>query len=442
MARRPKKSLAQQATTVPFLVGKPLAGGVVGWYWEPSPKLRKAGWKSKPLGTDHAAAIEAAKARNLEVEAWAAGGARPAEVAKIIAPHTFDALLARFEAEEMDDDARRRDMREPLAASTKREYRSYAGLLRRWAEDGNTPIAAITEDRIKVLKTALFSAVNPRTGEVKRYRAVSALRHLSMLMAFAKAKKLIAVDPMENITIPQPGKRKVIIRPAAITAIRASAIKLGRPDVEIGVLLGLWTLQREGDVLAYNRHKWRECKDMSEESRRILAGVDGKVMGFHFKPEKTKNSSGIWLEIPALPELRTRIEEAFADNAARTPALTCLVADPDEARPTPQWKFQRGFRAAVNDALAKAVEAEDEELAEQLTGIQFRDLRRTGMCLMRELGLSVAYIASISGHTIEETSKILETYMPPDAATNAAAIAMLATRLEERKKAEQKEQRA
>lgn len=425
--------------TIPYLTFKRLANGTHAGYWEPSPALRRAGWTRLALGADQKAAIAAAERRNEEVMVWRTGGAKPSAVRTIVAPHTFGALVVLFEAEQMDDAARAARFEKPLASKTKEGYRSIMTELARWAEDGRTPLAAIKGAQIEVLKAALLGSSNKRTGAPRRHRAAAMLRVLSMLLAFARAKRLIAENPMDGVRIPTPPPRARIIGAEAVTALCAAAAAMDRADIELGILLGLWTLQREADILALGRPAWRECRDMADDDRRTLAGADGRVMGFRVRQRKT----GRWLDIHALPVLRERVELTFAANAQRAVPLTFLIADPDEPRATPAWKFIRGFRAVANRALADAGWAGKAELVEQLTNVQFRDLRRTGMCLMRELGLTVPYIASVSGHSIDETTKILETYMPADTRTNAAAIAMLATRLAERDAArDKKEERA
>jgi integrase len=61
---------------------------------------------------------------------------------------------------------------------------------------------------------------------------------------------------------------------------------------------------------------------------------------------------------------------------------------------------------------------------------QARDLRRTAMLRMAEAGATVPQIASVSGHSIEATQRILETYLPRN--RDLAEIAI--TRLAEYKK--------
>lgn len=59
---------------------------------------------------------------------------------------------------------------------------------------------------------------------------------------------------------------------------------------------------------------------------------------------------------------------------------------------------------------------------------QARDLRRTAMVNMALAGATVPQIASVSGHSIEDTQKIIDTYIPRNVALARQAIAMLPTR--------------
>ena len=61
---------------------------------------------------------------------------------------------------------------------------------------------------------------------------------------------------------------------------------------------------------------------------------------------------------------------------------------------------------------------------------QARDLRRTAMVRMAEAGATVPQIASVSGHSIEATQRILETYLP----RNRDLAEMAITRLAEHKR--------
>jgi integrase len=64
-------------------------------------------------------------------------------------------------------------------------------------------------------------------------------------------------------------------------------------------------------------------------------------------------------------------------------------------------------------------------LAAKLDGLQNRDLRRTAMVRMAEAGAADIEIAAVSGHDIEATRRILETYLPRNSAMARAAIRKL-----------------
>ncbi len=58
-----------------------------------------------------------------------------------------------------------------------------------------------------------------------------------------------------------------------------------------------------------------------------------------------------------------------------------------------------------------------------IEGLQARDLRRTACVRLAEAGCTAIEIAAISGHSIERTTQILETYVPRTEAMGAAAMA-------------------
>ena len=58
-----------------------------------------------------------------------------------------------------------------------------------------------------------------------------------------------------------------------------------------------------------------------------------------------------------------------------------------------------------------------------LRAFQMRDLRRTAMVRMAEAGAEIHQIAAVSGHSIETTKQILETYLPRTVEMGKAAIA-------------------
>ena len=60
--------------------------------------------------------------------------------------------------------------------------------------------------------------------------------------------------------------------------------------------------------------------------------------------------------------------------------------------------------------------------------LQFRDLRRTSMVRLAEAGATVPQIAAISSHSIKQTRKILEHYLPRNRQMALGAKDLLAER--------------
>jgi integrase len=121
-----------------------------------------------------------------------------------------------------------------------------------------------------------------------------------------------------------------------------------------------------------------------------------------------QQKTGTLLDVPAHPVLRDHL-----DGLGRS--LTSLTIVTYRGRPVKYLRFNERFRRIAERAQVDA---------------QARDLRRTAMVRMAEAGATVAQIASVSGHSIEATQRILETYLPRN--RDLAEIAI--TRLAEYKK--------
>lgn len=75
-------------------------------------------------------------------------------------------------------------------------------------------------------------------------------------------------------------------------------------------------------------------------------------------------------------------------------------------------RFRRAIAALRLRAAEKTQEEGNEDLAADILSLQFRDLRHAGAAWLSELGIEDHLIAAITGHKLERTKKILETYMP------------------------------
>jgi len=408
---------------IPYLVGKK-RGPQTRYYWAPDDKLRKAGWKMAALGTDEAAAIDLARAQNRKVEDWRNGGARPREVAAHVRRGTFRQLIREYQ--ESERFTQRRE-------STRREYLSCLRKLEQWA--GDEQLHHITRARVQTLKKALLKPATPG-GPPSYARARNVMAVLYNVLQLAVDDDRLAANPAANANVPAAPPRSRVITMPAIEAICAQAIEQDVPAVELAVLIGFEIMQREADVLHLTEHNWKELEyevDVTPEDWPKLIGADGRVFGFELRQRKTRKP----IRVPVVGRMRQRIEATIAANRSARPDRIGLpiVIDPDSGAAWADWKFQRRFRAAVEAARAKAAEENNADLVADLTDIEYRDLRRSGMVHYFEMGISDHYIAAISGHSLERTKKILEVYGPRNTRMASGAVAQGITRLETRRKA-------
>ncbi len=435
---------------IPCLVDKTNKAGITSWYWQPSATLAKAGWKAVALGKDRAAAMGAAEKRNEEVEAWKAGGARPREVKKREKAGTFGHLLARYEKEFLDAKNDRGEF--IIARSTARTYRTALKRLNAWA--GDFPLAYITPARVKALRKAMTAPESK--GGIGHHAAHSTLKQGRQVFAFAESEDLIAKgsNPFASFGLAAPPPRDVIWSPAAREAMVLAAYELGMPSMALAIMLGFATGQREADYLAMTHRHYAAIPEhkMQPEDYATLAALapDGVVRGLRVKQQKT----GAWVEVPVTGLVRWALESNI--ETARQLGSTMIILDdtrhiPGEPAATYAWatesaqkagqtRFQRDFVRVREQAIIVAEYDNDNDLAEELATLQYGDLRRTCVVYLGELGLDAHLIAAITGHDIDETQRILKTYMPRTTGRAARAIALATVR--QAQDAERKEQSA
>ncbi len=91
------------------------------------------------------------------------------------------------------------------------------------------------------------------------------------------------------------------------------------------------------------------------------------------------------------------LEPLLRERLANPSGGLLLVSSPT-GLPWSRRNFSRGWDAARRKA--------------ELPALQRRDLRRTAVVLMAQAGLTVGQISAITGHRIETTAAILNTYLP------------------------------
>lgn len=433
-ARRPSRRPAHR---IRFLCSQQLADGTTKYHWKPSPRLRRMGWTNHDLGKDLAAATAAAIELNEQLDASLAQPSATGGAARPRYASVGEVILAYRASEDFRD----------LKPGSQKLYGQYLARIQTWAEDGRTAIVHITPDMVQDYRDAILAG--PRLN--------SAINHLKVLRLFfnwARRKRFISTDPATDLDIPATPSRTRILDMAAVDALKASALALKWPGIALAIDLGLWTVQRQGDLLRLPETAFRAIDNIDPADAAMLAGQDGIVRGFRLRQTKT----GVWIDAPLPPALHGPVQASLKDSSWVIPMdeETSAPSARDTAtakRHYAQTTFQKRWRKVRDHALAMATKAhadyaatlapdfgreESDELKrralliEQLTNIKFHDLRRTGMCMYGDLGVPVHLITALSGHAVLGKKTILDTYMPGNTRAACACVALALRNLAER----------
>ncbi|MBF0563440.1 MAG: tyrosine-type recombinase/integrase [Alphaproteobacteria bacterium] len=252
-----------------------------------------------------------------------------------------------------------------LKDKTRKDYGNLlARLVKRY---GTLPYAAV--DREVVYKIRDSYADKPRMANY----FVQVLR---LLFAWAVERKRMAGNPATKIKALKTGARRDLWSPEAEAKFLAAA----DGPMTLAYMLAVFTAQRQADVLAMS---W--------------SSYDGKRIAV--RQQKT----GALVAVPCHPELKRAL-----DSINRT-ATTILTTS--QGRPFKSDHFRHEWRAVT--------------LAAGLDGLQFRDLRRTAAVRLSEAGATTQEVAAVTGHDIEATQSILDTYIPRSQAMADEAIRKL-----------------
>lgn len=388
------------------LVQRNIASGLA-YYWEPSPAERGKKWKTLALGQDLGAAIDKARARNAEVDAWRNSGARPAHVDRYVKAQTFGAGLDRYEREKLA----------LLSANSRRVDQTQINRLREWA--GDKPIAWITRARVRVLRDALCPGGPGTPGHGVAFKTLAKGREI--FRWFGDEGVFAGDNPFERFGLAKPAPRHQIWEPDARAIFARAAAIEDLPAIDFALELGCYYGQREADILGLTRTAWREItlRQLRMDTAIYDAlksdhGPDaGRVMGLYVRQGKTKR----WVGVPIEGAMRDRIEAAIAaatgrSREAESIAAARIVARDAVGTPWQQRDFIDKFSIVRSRAIELARAEGNPELAERLAGLQFRDARRTCVVILGEIGMDNEAIAAITGHSMETINQILEIYMP------------------------------
>jgi integrase len=188
-----------------------------------------------------------------------------------------------------------------------------------------------------------------------------------LIFNFGKAIDAVTANPFDSLRIPKPKPRRNMWTQAQITATQAKAV----PSIALAFQMGLDTLQRPGDLM---RLAW--------------TAYDGQWL----RVRQSKTGAVVDIPVFKFPALKKMMDE--------TPRVSpIMLIDERTGKPYTKERFTEQVRAAC-------------ELGAIPKELQFRDLRRTGIVRLGEHGATNAEIAALSGHSLDETQKILEVYLP------------------------------
>lgn len=385
---------------IPRLYASRRANGAYSWHWKPDPGLRKAGWTNRHLGDSldrhpPAAVVNAAIALNQEVAAWRLGFKVKSDAATAAVPRKwlFADLVDAYKASAA--------YKEELAGSTRREYDSRMRQLTYWADDGRLPILSIDAQMVRDLKTELLGrGEDGKPGS--RFKCAAMLRVLRLLLRWAKNEALIPADPTAGVDIPSTPSRVAMLTWRDVQDISAlpGADVLGARALRFG----FWTMQRREDLCQLNRFQWRELHGADPRDLPALVNPRGEVWGFRVTPTKTKNSSGVHVDCPMPAFLHAEIEAAFAES---------------------QWLFPHSQDPAKHmsgDVMRRQVKPL--LVAGGFPHMQLRDMRRSGMSWVKDMGAEKSDVFAISGHPLDGQKRTMaDVYMPPNTKAACRAIA-------------------
>lgn len=260
-----------------------------------------------------------------------------------------------------------------LKESTKVGYETFLRPIEHWSiRAKHPPLRSLQRRHVKAFYRSMLETPA---------QANAVLRVLRLLLAFAVDEGYLDQNPAERPGLRTLPPRHQVWSSSEIKGFVDAAQTVGRPSLGVAVLLAANLGQRQGDVL---RLTW------SQFNGREITLRQGKT--------------GVLLAVPVTRELN----EALGAIPKLAPTI---VISETTGRPYKANHFRHEFRRVAETA--------------DLHGLQFLDLRRTAVVRLAEAGCTPPEIAAITGHQLDRTVHILETYLPRTAPMARAAIRKL-----------------
>jgi len=359
--------------------------------FNPGPKLRRLGFAGRDLKTPEGAwmnlqqAAEAVAEIERDIAARRqrkAEGKRLRPVARTSGGITVaDLVDAALFARQSD-----------LADKTRRDYRMKADSLAAFdPELWAAPAASVS----KPVAVGLHDALRAKKG---LHMANGVLAVLRLCWSWGEKRGRVASNPFLKLGMPTPPARLRVGTPAEIQQLIDAADYNGETAIGDAIVLALYSGQRQADVLAYEPRN----------------ETDGRI-------RLIQRKTGARVSIPALPQLRLRIEAAVERKAAARCDAPEIVVDPRTGRAFNEHSFRHRF-ALIREIATRGMPS--------VADFLFMDLRDTAVTRLAMAGCTLPEIAAITGHSLETITTVLKHYLALNEAMADAATAKLAAWLE------------
>jgi Phage integrase family len=401
-----------------YLVSKLRAGRPL-YYWQPGRALRAVGFHPRRLSDDLETAICEAEELNHRLDDWRNGIEESP-----FKPETIPWLIRLYQADERY---------QRLAASTRRGYDQCLGVIENWSDRaGHPPVKSL---RRKIVRAFYRSMADTPA------QANAVMRVLRILLQLAVDEGYLDENPAKKPGMRSRPPRQGIWSNAQIAAFVAEARKAGHPSMALAVLLGAFLGQREGDILTWAQYDGStitlrqsktgvvlpvpvaaQLKSALDEVLEKLRERDAEIAG--------QRGSNIVTLPKAKPAKRRSLEGAPTSASPTEPhGLSSKDCAADRVNsPHSESALKQSPVILISESTSRAYKAdhfrhEFRRIAKAAgIGLQFLDLRRSAVVHLAEADCTIPQISAITGHQLDRTTRILETYLPRTAPMAKAAI--------------------
>lgn len=442
---------------VPYLISKPGANGATRYFWQPSTELRRLGWRPArlvhPDGRPAATldeAVELAKLRNAELDAWRNGGAAAASSSappppEEVRPDTVAHVIRLYK-----ESARFTTK----AEKTRYEYALNLRIIEAWA--GDAPIRAITPELVQKYYEGLLA-----TG--KHAKANAVLRVLRILLSFARSSGKVTYNAAEKPGMISTKPRLRIWSDEEIDLFLKKADARGWYNVADAVVYGCYIGQRQGDLLSVtalaiqpDAMGWRIHVRQSKRNARVAIPLHPRAAARWDGARKRRADRGVrvatvlWNDTTGAAWSADTFRHVFAelrDEVARENHRVRLVRD-DKGVTLSDLAHRVGPKVPLKaiesgevvptiehlERIAKALECELGSLLHPIHDVWFMDTRDTAVTRYAEAGCTVPEICSLTGHDEASCYQILKHYLALNGEMASSAVAKLVAHEEVKRK--------